>query len=124
MPSPGISPFAKAILAAIRRIPKGKAASYGEVARAAGNPQAARAVVAVLKTYGGALPWHRVVSSGGRIGLPGHAGMEQRFLLEREGVRFLGPRVHPDCLFVFNNNGRGRETKRSHRLVSPDSTSV
>lgn len=98
-----------AILAAIRRIPKGKAATYGEVARAAGNPRAPRAVVAVLKTFGGSLPWHRVVSSGGRIGIPGHAGMEQRFLLEREGVRFRGRTIHPDYLFVFKEEGASRE---------------
>jgi methylated-DNA-protein-cysteine methyltransferase-like protein len=39
------------------------------------------------------LPWHRVVGAGGRIRLPGEAGLEQRIRLESERVRFIGPRV-------------------------------
>lgn len=101
MPARSLTPFQSAILGAIRRIPKGKAASYGEVARAAGNPKAPRAVVAVLKQFGATLPWHRVVATGGRVALPGHAGMEQRFLLEQEGVTFQGRRVHPDHLYEY-----------------------
>ena len=100
-----------AILAVIRRIPRGKAATYGEVARAAGNARAPRTVVAVLKKFGQSLPWHRVVSSGGRIGLSGHAGMEQRFLLEQDGVRFQGRAVHPDFLFVFKDKRSLGEAK-------------
>jgi len=96
-----LSSFSKAAVAAIRRIPKGKVATYGEIARAAGNPRAARAVVAVLKNPRLRLPWHRIVSSGGRIGLPGAAGMEQSLLLEQEGVRFRGTRIDPACLFHF-----------------------
>jgi alkylated DNA nucleotide flippase Atl1 len=100
-PQSPLPAFPCAVVAAIRRIPKGKVATYGEIARAAGNPRAARAVVAVLKTSGRGLPWQRVVSSGGRIGLPGAAGAEQRFLLEQEGVRFRGARVDPVYLFHF-----------------------
>jgi methylated-DNA-protein-cysteine methyltransferase-like protein len=39
------------------------------------------------------LPWHRVVGAGGHIRLPGHLGMDQRFRLEMEGVRFRGQRI-------------------------------
>jgi len=39
------------------------------------------------------LPWQRVLGSGGRISLPGEYGLEQRFLLEAEGIRFKGRRV-------------------------------
>lgn len=80
------------IRATIAKIPRGKVATYGEVARAAGFPGAARQVVWALQ---GArtLPWQRVLGSGGRILLPGHAGQEQRLKLQLEGVTFSGLRV-------------------------------
>jgi methylated-DNA-protein-cysteine methyltransferase-like protein len=80
------------IRTAILKIPRGKVSSYGAVARAAGFPGAARQVVWALRQSHG-LPWHRVVAAGGRIALPGEAGMEQRFRLEAEGVKFSGSRV-------------------------------
>ena len=80
------------IRATILKIPRGKVSTYGAVAQAAGFPGAARQVVWALRQSHG-LPWHRVVAAGGRIALPGEAGMEQRFRLEGEGVRFSGRRV-------------------------------
>src|SRR5215472_18757555 len=77
----------------IRTIPKGKVASYGDVARAAGFPGAARQVVWALRATSAGLPWHRVVGGGGRILLPGEAGFEQRTRLASEGVRFHGDRI-------------------------------
>ena len=85
-------PISIAIAAAIRRIPRGKVSTYGAVAEAAGYPRNARHVAKVLNQVPG-LPWQRVLGSGGRISLPGEFGMEQRFLLETEGVRFRGRRV-------------------------------
>ncbi|HEY6252515.1 MAG TPA: MGMT family protein [Candidatus Angelobacter sp.] len=80
------------IRATISNIPRGHVSTYGAIARAAGYPGAARQVVRALqRAYG--LPWHRVVAAGGRIALPGESGMEQRFRLEAEGVRFSGRRV-------------------------------
>jgi methylated-DNA-protein-cysteine methyltransferase-like protein len=78
--------------ATVRKIPKGKVASYGEVARAAGFPGRARQVVWALRAAAG-LPWHRVVGAGGKILLPGENGLEQRLRLETEGVAFRGGRV-------------------------------
>lgn len=80
------------IRAAILRIPRGKVATYGSVARAAGFPGAARQVVWALQGAT-ALPWHRVLGSGGKILLPGHSGHEQRLRLEMEAVTFSGARV-------------------------------
>lgn len=77
----------------VRRIPKGKVATYGQVAAAAGFPGRARQVAWALHNCGGSLPWHRVVGSGGRILLGGHAGMEQRLRLQSEGITFQGERV-------------------------------
>lgn len=98
---------------AILKIPRGKVASYGEVARAAGFPGAARQVVWALRQSHG-LPWHRVLAAGGRIALPGEAGFEQRLRLEAEGVRFSGSRVNmSECEFVFRTRiGRGKQRSK------------
>lgn len=80
------------ILATVRRIPKGKVATYGGVADAAGYPGAARQVVWALRT-GKGVPWHRVIGAGGRIRLPGEAGLEQRLRLRTEGVALERDRV-------------------------------
>ena len=76
----------------IRSIPRGKVATYGGVARAAGFPGAARMVARVLRR-GFGLPWQRVLGAGGAIKLTGESALEQRFRLEAEGVRFRGRKV-------------------------------
>jgi methylated-DNA-protein-cysteine methyltransferase-like protein len=76
----------------VRKIPKSKVATYGDVAEAAGFPGCARQVVWALRAARG-LPWHRVLGAGGKILLPGEAGLEQRLRLETEGVAFCGGRV-------------------------------
>ena len=78
---------------AIRQIPRGKVATYGQVAAAAGYPLYHRHVAALLRKSGGSLPWQRVVGAGGAIKLKYEAGLEQRMRLEMEGVRFRGSRV-------------------------------
>ena len=85
--------FPKRVLAAVRRIPRGKVATYGQIADRAGSPRAARMVAGALNHGGPGLPWHRVVGAGGRISLPGEFGLEQRIRLEAEGVTFNGSRV-------------------------------
>jgi methylated-DNA-protein-cysteine methyltransferase-like protein len=77
------------ILAVVDCIPKGRVASYGQVAREAGLPRHARLVGRVLAGLPAEskLAWHRVVNSAGRISLrPGAA--RQRHRLQREGVTF------------------------------------
>jgi len=77
----------------IRRIPRGKVATYGDVAAASGYPGAARQVVWALRA-GKALPWHRVLGAKGIIRLPGEHGIEQRLRLRTEGVTVMGNRVN------------------------------
>lgn len=78
----------------VRRIPRGRVLTYGEVAELAGHPGAARAVGAAMRaSTGQGLPWQRVVgkhSRGlGRVAiLDPVGGAVQRGLLEREGVVF------------------------------------
>jgi len=106
-------PLSVAIAAAIRRIPRGKVSTYGAVAEAAGYPRCARHVSKVLNLVPG-LPWQRVLGSGGRISLPGEFGLEQRFLLESEGIRFKGRHVD---LAVFEHRfaGVGRSKRPKAR---------
>lgn len=82
----------EAVFKTVRRIPKGKVATYGDVASASGYPGAARQVVWALRA-GKGLPWHRVVGAGGVIRLKGEAGAEQRVRLQVEGVLVAGARV-------------------------------
>ena len=77
----------------VRRIPKGKVATYGSVAKAAGFPGASRQVVWALRASKRQVPWHRVVGAGGKILLPGESGQEQRIRLANERVQFAGMRV-------------------------------
>ena len=84
------------ILAAVRRIPRGKVCTYGDVAEVAGLPRRARLVGTVLRqTSGRGLPWYRVINAGGRISFPvgSDAYARQRHKLEAEGVVFAGGRV-------------------------------
>ena len=78
----------------IRSIPRGKVASYGQVAAAAGYPRYHRAVARLLKALiPGDLPWQRVLGAGGEIKLAGPAAAEQRLRLRMEGVTFVGKRI-------------------------------
>jgi methylated-DNA-protein-cysteine methyltransferase-like protein len=79
------------IYAVVARIPRGRVATYGQVATLAGIPNGARQVGYALAALnsGSRLPWHRVVNAAGSVSLraPGAAD-QQRFQLEKEGVRF------------------------------------
>ncbi|HVO40616.1 MAG TPA: MGMT family protein [Spirochaetia bacterium] len=84
------APFTVRAVAILRAIPRGKVATYGLVAAAAGSPLGARQVVRILNSMSRAhrLPWHRVINSRGTISLPRGLGFEtQRALLRKEGVR-------------------------------------
>ncbi len=81
-----------AFMAQIRRVPKGKVATYGDIAYAAGFPGAARQVSWALHSSKG-LPWHRIIGSNGKILCTGELGFEQRMRLQAEGVSFIGLRV-------------------------------
>lgn len=79
-------PFHAAVFAVVRRIPKGRVASYKMVGTLAGYPRSARFVGRALR-FGKRLPWWRVVAQDGRIviGEP-HLRLEQMMRLRAEGV--------------------------------------
>lgn len=74
-------------------IPRGKVATYAQVAAAAGYPLYHRQVVQLLRKSGDLLPWQRVVGAGGEIRLKHDMAHEQRARLKMEGVKFRGRRV-------------------------------
>jgi len=84
--------FFAAVYQAVRAIPRGRVATYGQVARALGLPRGARAVGWALRALPDSqarrVPWHRVVSAGGRIAARAGLGpLRQRQRLLAEGVR-------------------------------------
>ena len=84
------------ILAAVRAIPRGQVAGYGDVARRAGLPGRARLAARVLSmNTDPKLPWHRVLRADGRIAFPpGSEGfVEQARRLKAEGVSVRNGRV-------------------------------
>lgn len=82
----------KKIHAVVRRIPKGRVATYGQVAELAGLAGHARQVGYALHALEDedAVPWHRVVNARGQVSPRSEPGCDaiQRQLLEREGVHF------------------------------------
>jgi len=84
-------PFER-IASVLKRIPKGKVVTYGDVAILAGFPRAPRLVVQTLHRSGDDVPWHRVIGKRrtgvGKISIKDPLGAKvQRRLLEREGVK-------------------------------------
>lgn len=87
---------AERILAAIRAIPRGQVAGYGEVAHRAGLPGRARLAARVVsENEDPGLPWHRVLRSDGRIAFPEGSTQfrEQSQRLRAEGVMVVKGRV-------------------------------
>lgn len=87
--------FTERVLEILRMIPEGRVATYGQIARLAGNARGARQVARILHSMSEKhrLPWHRVVNAKGEvvIGDPETAA-EQKNLLLGEGVEFLNDR--------------------------------
>ncbi len=84
--------FTQKVIQIIKNIPKGKVLTYGSIAKLAGNPRAARQVSWLLHSSSNKyhLPWHRVISSNGSIGLKSIDDKQyQKNLLELENITFL-----------------------------------
>jgi methylated-DNA-protein-cysteine methyltransferase related protein len=85
------------ILAAVRKIPRGRVSTYGDIADVAGLPRRARLVGTVLRQSPPSrnLPWFRVINASGRISFPvgSDAYDTQRAKLEAERVVFISGRV-------------------------------
>ncbi|MDO8231732.1 MAG: MGMT family protein [bacterium] len=81
------SSFAERVREVVRKIPKGKTLSYGEVAEAAEHPGAARAVGTIMKNnHDPLVPCHRVIRSDGSLGAYNRGTARKRALLKAEGA--------------------------------------
>jgi methylated-DNA-protein-cysteine methyltransferase-like protein len=113
--------FFERVYALVCRIPRGRVASYGQVAALLGVPRGARAVGWALRGIGARaarVPWHRVVGQGGRISLDGRpAGVVQRRRLRQEGVRFTSGHVDMERhgLMAQSRLTRGRRSSSRAR---------
>lgn len=89
----GPPPFYRLVYRVVRRVPRGKVVTYGQVAAILGQPRAARAVGMALGALGPSqldtVPWHRVINSAGRCSHRDGfwAGIQQE-MLEAEGLAF------------------------------------
>src|SRR4051812_13053778 len=109
-----MTPFTRRVLTILRRIPAGRVITYGDLARAAGRPGAARAVGTIMRTAGvPGLPYHRVIAAAGRIGGYGGAPGLKVALLAAEGISVKRGRVikFATCRWT------GRATSRRHASV-------
>jgi len=106
-PQPSGLTFARAVWRLVRRIPRGRVMTYGQVAAALGRPGAARRVGWAMRICPPDVPWHRVVNAQGGISarggaprrwpaaarVPSDSMRTQRLRLEAEGVALRRGRV-------------------------------
>ena len=94
MPGTKVRPpheFRSRVLNVVKRIPPGRVATYGDVAAAAGNARACRAVGNIMRDCNvPGVPCHRVIAAGGKLGGYGGSLELKRALLRAEGVRVAG----------------------------------
>ncbi len=88
----GIEPrnFYEAVHRVVRKIPKGRVMTYGQIATILGAPRAARAVGYAMRACPDEIPWQRVINRKGQISARSQVERPiiQKMLLESEGVRF------------------------------------
>jgi methylated-DNA-protein-cysteine methyltransferase-like protein len=83
-----VESFPTHVYESVRRIPRGKVSTYGDIAALSGDARLARQVGWALRALppGTRVPWWRVINSAGRISLDGFPGQEQAERLRREGI--------------------------------------
>jgi len=117
-----LTQFAARVLGAVRRIPPGRAATYGDIAALAGRPRAWRAVGTIMRECREAgTPCHRVVAAGGRLGGYGGNPAMKRALLAAEGIAVAGSRIRDWRLVRWpaRTGERRRRNCRVAKSVSP-----
>lgn len=116
--------FSEQVCEVVRRIPPGRVATYGQIARLLGRPRAAREVGWALRDTpdGPAVPWQRVINAQGRISFPpgSQGAAEQRGLLEEEGVV-----LEPDGSINLKVYGwAGLDLAEQHELLGGEAPSA
>ena len=111
-------PFRARVLAAVRRIPTGRVATYGDVAAIAGHPRACRAVGNIMRDCRDTrIPCHRVVAAAGRLGGYGGNLQLKRELLRAEGVLVFGQKIREFADRRWVPPSRRRATRGANGLV-------
>ena len=81
----------------VQKIPRGKVATYGDIAKRGGLPNQARLVGYALHNLplGIEIPWHRVINAQGKISFPASSEnyKRQKMLLEKEGIKFFKEKI-------------------------------
>ena len=117
-----MTPFERKVLTIVSRIPAGRVTTYGDVARLAGRPGAARAVGNILREADRpGLPYHRVIAAGGSLG--GYSSLAlKRSLLAAEGLTVRPSRVLDFTKIRWPDRskapGRGRSAPTGARKAS------
>lgn len=114
--------FSKKVISFIKKIPKGKVATYGQIAKLAGKPQGSRGVAWILHSCSKshALPWQRVLNSKGKISFPPTTAsyVRQKRLLQKEGIEF-GEQGQIDLKkFQWNKKASAKKSTRSPKMFS------
>ena len=101
----------------VKKIPRGRVATYGRLARALRLPGGARTAGRAMAASpaGQGIPWHRVVGAGGNLLLREPRVLLQRKLLEAEGVRVTGKRIVDFRKREWQPNTTARGSRRSRR---------
>lgn len=98
----------------VRKIPRGRVLTYGQLARALRLPGGARTAGRAMAACpsGQGIPWHRVVGAGGRLLIREPQASLQRKLLETEGVSFVSHLRLDLSRHSFHFPGRHRKNRR------------
>ncbi|WP_079509176.1 MGMT family protein [Mesobacillus jeotgali] len=98
--------FTKKVITIIKKIPYGKVMTYGQIAKAAGSPGAARQVVRILHSMAEKynLPWHRVINAKGEIAFRNEEMfLTQKSMLESEGIEFISNKSVSLRLYLWDS---------------------
>lgn len=109
----------KIAYALVKKIPRGRVITYGQLAAAAKLPGGARAAGRAMAACpsGGGIPWHRVVGAGGRLLLREPNVWMQRKLLESEGVQVAERCIQNFKSYIWTPTGRGRRKARGIKKI-------
>lgn len=114
-----MTPFHRRVLLTVRRIPAGRVATYGDIARLAGRPRAWRAVGNIMRDCDvPGMPCHRVIGAGGALGGYGSNLHLKRELLRAEGIDVGMQRVRGFAQIRWNpvKNSSAAKRRRQGRL--------
>ncbi len=106
----------KHVYALVKKIPRGRVVTYGQLGKALRLPGGARTAGRAMAASpsGGGVPWHRVVGAGGKLLIREPQASLQRKLLETEGLFLAEKRIlnFKDCVWNLGKAGRGGSKKK------------